>query len=106
MNGHHPPDTDQPIMPRRSDPPAMWAKIGPNCGYHVHEVAELLCVAAKIPDPNWRGDWDTLVCWLEDDITSDDIEAAIAQVAARPGYRPPATLRYFDRPVRDFRGSR
>lgn len=41
--------------------------------------------------------------WLRDKIEPDDIYQAIQRVASRPGYSPPDSLRYFDRPVRDAR---
>jgi hypothetical protein len=108
-----------PLMPKRSDPPEAWAVLADSwevdpkdpaginhpCaeGYYLDETAELVCQAARIEDPHWRGDWPVMIAWFRDGISSDDVIAAIEQVASRSGYTGVSTLRYFDRAVRDFR---
>lgn len=74
-------------------------------GYFIDGYARDVCEAAGLPQ-TWRGDWSPLVRWLRDDIDGDGsphIVMAIRDVASRPGYRPPASLAYFDAAVRKTR---
>lgn len=84
----------------RDAPPEAWAAYdGGN--YEIWGAAEQVCQAARIPDPEWRGDWATLDGWLCDGL---DLHAvilpAIKRVAGRPNYQPPSSLRFFDGAVR------
>ena len=86
--------------PARGEPPEAWAAFdGGN--YEIWGAAEQVCQAARIPDPEWRGDWATLDGWLCDGL---DLHAvilpAIKRVAGRPNYQPPSSLRFFDGAVR------
>ncbi|MDE2240420.1 MAG: hypothetical protein KGJ73_10930 [Rhodospirillales bacterium] len=108
----------KPPMPCRGDPPDAWKHLAPleadgdgpkraaAGGYFLDTAAELVCEAAQIRDEHWRGDWRPLIAWLRDNI---DLHAviipAIRQVAARPNYRVPASLQYFDRAVRQAHAS-
>lgn len=50
---------------------------------------------------DWRGDWHVLVGWMREGFKPDEqIIPAIKRIAARSGYQPPSTLRYFDQAVR------
>lgn len=105
----------RPSFPSRGDPPEAWLKLAdkaeidengrsrPVCGgMYLDVAAELVCEAAGISDPNWRGDWRPLIGWLRDDIDFHErILPAIRRVADRPGYQPPRSLSYFDRAVRE-----
>ena len=73
-------------------------------GWHINVAADLVCQAAGINDANWRGDWRPLIGWLRDGFDLHEaILPTIQAVAGRPSYRPPASLAYFDRAVREQR---
>ena len=104
-----------PNHPRVGAPPGAWLPIGDateldDCGktravvggHYLDECAEHVCEAAKINTASWRGTWQPLMAWLRDGYTlADHILPAIRKCAQRPGYSPPATLAYFDRPIRE-----
>ena len=75
----------------------------PICGgFYLRVAAEQVCRAAFINETTWRGDWRPLTAWLRDGLSlSETIVPAISLVAARPGYKPPASLKYFDAAVRE-----
>jgi hypothetical protein len=105
-------------MPARGDPPQAWAPFAETWsiddtghrqpsvnGWQINVAADLVCEAARINDANWRGDWRPLIAWLRDGADlHDHVLPAIKRIAARPNYRPPASLRYFDSAVRQAAG--
>ena len=104
-------------VPRIGESPERWMHLGEKAGldddgtrhpmvngYFLDIVAEALCQAAKINTATWRGDWRPLIAWLKADIPSDLIIETVRQIAARPGYKPPASLAYFDKPIRERAG--
>ncbi len=106
-----------PPMPLRGDPPDAWKHLGkiepdfqgvPRAqrgGYFVDDAAEMICEAAKIREERWRGDWRPMLEWLDAGLDLHDaILPAIRQVAARSGYKPPGTLKYFDAAIRQVAG--
>lgn len=115
QKAHQP--SQAPDMPRRNDPPGKWhhltktrevddrtGKVHAVCGGHYLDLAaDAVCAAAKIRQESWRWDWRPLMAWLEAGFSVDDvILPAIRKVSARPGYQPPASLKYFDNPVREL----
>ena len=104
-------------MPSRSDPPDRWLHLSETRevddrgrthatirGHSISNIAELVCEAAGINDANWRGTWKPLIAWLQDGLDPwDDIVPAVKRVACRSGYRPPASLQFFDAAVREQR---
>lgn len=103
----------RPTMPRVGDPPAAWLNLTEKrevdgqgvtrCvsgGHYLDKAAEMVCDAARINTASWRGDWGPLMQWLEAGYETDDIVDVVRGIAARSGYRPPASLRYFDQAVR------
>ena len=73
----------------------------------VDHAARDVCRAALI-EPSWRGDWRTLVGWLDEGLDLNlHILPAIKDVVARQSrgdkqYRQPNTLRYFTAAIREF----
>lgn len=63
--------------------------------------------AAQIDEARWTGTFRPLVAWLLDGIDPDEtIIPTIRRIAARPDYRVPSTLQYFDRAVREAHARR
>ena len=100
--------------PSRGAPPKDWVHLSPTRevdqqgitratvgGYYLDAVAEDVCSAAQINHAGWRGDWRPLIAWLKDGYEAPDVIVAIRKVAARHGYRAPASLAYFDQAVRE-----
>ncbi len=90
----------------RVPPPIPAEEVGrPRvAGWHINVAAELVCQAAGINDANWRGDWRPLIGWLRDGFDLHEvILPAVQAVAVRPSYRPPSSLAYFDKAVREQR---
>ena len=82
------PDTDQPDGPVHA-----WC-----AGWAIDVIAGKICDAAGLA---WTfDDWQQLESWLRDDLGDDRILPAIRRMAARPGYQPPGSLRFFDKAVR------
>lgn len=105
---------DRSRLPRLSDKPHLWADLcggeyalddqgtsRPSVGnYFIDLACASVCAAAKMNDPHWRGDWDTVTRWIHDGIPTSRALEAIELRVAKPGYKPPAVLRYFDSLVR------
>lgn len=70
-------------------------------GLYLDTASEMAMEAAHIDPARWRGDFRPIIAWLADDIYPQTIRAAIERVAAKPGYKPPFSLAYFDRAVRE-----
>ena len=70
-------------------------------GYYLDRAAEMAIEAARINQSTWRGDYRPLIRWLVDDIQPVTIAAAIRRVASNPNYKPPFSLQYFDKAVRE-----
>ena len=70
-------------------------------GLYLDTAAEWALQAAKIDPARWRGDYRALIGWLRDDIYPETIRAAITRVASNPNYKPPFSLQYFDKAVRE-----
>lgn len=75
-------------------------------GFYIAETAEDACEAAGLPMSEAPRQWRPIIPWLEADIPPGTIREAIRRVASRADYRPPATLKFFDRAVREHRGTR
>lgn len=56
--------------------------------------------AARIDTATWTGNNRPIIKWLADGYEPHNIVATIERIAKRDGYTPPATLAYFDKPVR------
>lgn len=68
------------------------------------EAAGEVCAAAGF-DPSFRGDWHTLVSWLEEGhLLAEVIVAAITHVREKRGaaYRVPKSLNYFTEAIREY----
>jgi hypothetical protein len=77
------------------------------CGTYLDVAADLVCKAAGISNPKFKGPWDPLLAWLRDGFDLHGvILPAISRVAARTSYVPVGSLKYFDRPVREFPSAR
>jgi uncharacterized protein YdaU (DUF1376 family) len=124
---------DRHLMPRANDKPFRWLGSGlargsdgkPQIGLDDNGTQHLLagrmgwnrvmlddaalkiCNSARI-EPSWRGDWNTLVQWLDEGLHMEKhILPAIAtlverQVKSERGYRQPSTLRYFGSAIREY----
>lgn len=74
-------------------------------GWYLDVIADLVREAAGYPH-GWCGDLRPLAAWLQDGLDPHDaILPAIMAIARRADYRPPGTLAYFDRPVRERRAA-
>ncbi len=104
----------EPDMPRRGDPPEHWLHLTPKRevdatmvtravvgSSYLDDAANYVCTEARIKDANWRGDWRPLIAWLNDGFLLVDILATIRRIAERPGYQPPNSIAYFDKPIRE-----
>lgn len=71
-------------------------------GWYADVIWEKIKEAGSLPENRYDepGKIAPVAEWLDAGIEPDDIYAAIQRVAARPGYSPPDSLRYFDSPVR------
>lgn len=63
-------------------------------------IGERACALARIDRAKIAVDFGVVFAWRRDGIGAGVIWAAIERVAMRPGYSPPGSLNYFDRPVR------
>lgn len=71
-------------------------------GYHLDTAAQLVAAATGVV----RTDWRPLAAWLSADLDlHEQILPALKAVAARPGYKPPRFLSYFDAAVRERRAA-
>jgi len=71
-------------------------------GWRIARVFEKATDLARIdPAKNPSVTWDPLMRWFRDEIDPDRIYAAIRRCAQRANYRPPTTLAWFDRAVRE-----
>ena len=90
---------------------AAWNLVGvtpdpetgrPSCnGWLVDRAWERIAEAARIDAERWRSPLDQLVGWLRDGFEPDDIVRTVTRIAGRAGYRPPFSLAFFDRAVRE-----
>jgi uncharacterized protein YdaU (DUF1376 family) len=112
--------------PRLSDKPGIWAAaypwlrtiadanttMLPVVGTGKYErllitVCEIVCQAAGIRDPNWRGDWDIVIGWLERNLSVDrQILPAIRDVVERSSRKQIRSLAYFNGAVLNYRPDR
>lgn len=102
----------EPFMPARGDPPERWMHLAEKAevdkfgerrpvvgGFYLDMVADEVCEAAGLKQ-RWRGDWRTLIGWLQAGIDPNEtILPTIRSVASRPSYKPPRVLSYFDGPI-------
>jgi hypothetical protein len=72
-------------------------------GVYIRGAGTDVLDAARINDVSWRGDFRPLIAWLDEGIEFTRILAAVKRVAGRPGYKPPASLKFFDGAVREQR---
>ncbi len=71
-------------------------------GWRIVRVFEKATEIARIdPTKNPSVTWEPLIRWFRDEIEPDRIYAAIKRCAERADYRPPRTLAWFDRAVRE-----
>jgi hypothetical protein len=71
-------------------------------GWRIVRVFEKATDIARIdPTKNPSVTWEPLIRWFRDEIEPDRIYAAIKRCAERADYRPPRTLAWFDRAVRE-----
>jgi uncharacterized protein YdaU (DUF1376 family) len=69
-------------------------------GWYVDVTTERILEAARIDGVKRPVRTDAMIEWLNDDFEPDDIIAVVRKCAARQGYVPPDSLRWFDKPVR------
>jgi len=72
-------------------------------GWFLDRVFDKATVAAGIDPSKSAVQWDPVIKWLRDGIDPDVIYAAIRRCADRDGYRPPNSLKWFDKAVREQR---
>lgn len=74
----------------------------PTCGgFFVDSLFEDCCAAAGINSVASVATWQPLIAWLTEGHTEWGILRVIKQISGRPGYKPPRTLEYFSRAVRE-----
>lgn len=111
--------------PRRNDGPGMWTAAYPFLETRgdanavkrpivgtdrtqnwcfLMEACEAVCVAARIQDRSWAGDWHYVIDWIGKwgFNLHRHILPAITKVAAQARYTQPRTLKYFDGPIRNY----
>lgn len=88
------------VWRERKEPPGFGPEVN---GLYLDVAWEMLAEAAGLSAEK-PPDLRPLVRWLEADIYPDAIAAAVGRIAAREGYRPPRSLAYFDRAVREQLG--
>lgn len=99
-NGHGPKRwEDAAIKPagegdRRPDAPCVN-------GYYLDDSFAWAMEAAGIDPAKSAADWKPVVAWLKDGIEPATIRDAITHCAEWENYRPPRSLAYFDKPVRE-----
>lgn len=69
-------------------------------GEYLDSAMERICDAARINTAAWAGNERPLIKWLADGYEPEPIVEVVRRIADRPGYQPPSTLAYFDKPVR------
>jgi hypothetical protein len=91
----HTPSRDVTIEERRGDKIREEAKPSGLAERDVVSLLQSACGQAGIDQRkavNWLGIGQA---WLRLDLSDEQILACIAEIAARPGYKPPGTLAYF-----------
>ncbi len=73
-------------------------------GFYLDSVAGGVMDLARIDPARWRGDYGPVIAWLRDGIFPETIYAAVKRVVARADYKPPFSLKFFDRAVREQPG--
>lgn len=97
VNGHRQPD---PMGTGMADLKMEDGR--PTCGgFFVDSLFEACCTAAKINSVASVATWQPLIAWLTEGHTEWGILRVIRQIASRPNYKPPRTLDYFNRAVRE-----
>lgn len=69
-------------------------------GTYLDGATDNVLHAARISATSWPGNNRPLIKWLADGYEEPHIVATIERIAKRDGYNPPATLAYFDKPIR------
>jgi hypothetical protein len=97
--------------PAPSSPPSAKAREGKAddglWGLTLSEAGQRVCAAAGIDDGRMAVDFRALMLWHQAGLDLQaDILPTIAAMAAKPSYKPPRSLRYFDRAIREFREER
>ena len=107
-NGH---DGKPIVMLDKQGTPRLVAGIEARNRVFLDYAAMRVCEAARI-DKTWRGDWPTLVGWLNDgfDLANHIVPAITAlverQAKSERGYKQPSTLRYFTAAIREYAAAR
>jgi hypothetical protein len=85
---------DDPVNLRNQDRPSVN-------GTYLDWAFEAAMEAARINPAQSKATWKPVVGWLKDGIEPEEFLAVIRKAAARPGYKVPGTLNYFDEMVRE-----
>ncbi len=109
-----------PLMPTLNDEPAAWLHLTPTSevsrddgkphatagGWYVDAAAALVCEAARMDGHTPGMDWRPMLGWLAEGLDLHaQILPAIRDIAARPTYKPPRFLSYFDHAIRTQRAA-
>lgn len=74
----------------------------PTCGgYFVDSLFDDCCAAAKISTVSTIATWQPLIGWLKDGYPETEILQVIRRLAGRSDYKPPRTLAYFNKAIRE-----
>lgn len=65
------------------------------------DIGRRVIAAAGIDEASWAGGYAELRGWLNAGLDAETILAVVERVAARPGYKPVRSLRYFTEAMRD-----
>ena len=86
---------EPPTAPAEPAPPPKAAAAQDEVRKRI-EVGDRVLEAAGHDPARWTGDYGIVSVWLAEGFDVElDILAAVRQVAKRPGYKPPGSLKYF-----------
>jgi hypothetical protein len=75
-------------------------------GYYLDGARDMVTRLSGAPHDRFKLCDPTLIGWYADGYDDPAISEVIRRIAAKPKYRPPQSLRYFDEAIREKRPAR
>lgn len=104
-NGYGPERWDDPRIVPDPDPGPNQGRPTVN-GYYLDGARDMVTRLSGAPHDRFKLCDPTLIGWYADGYDDPAISEVIRRIAAKPKYRPPQSLRYFDEAIREKRPAR